>query len=127
MRLPSFLACLTLSLAGCNYAPNTSITTTTVNGVDVLDSVIRESTPGVAEFECRQSASGTCHYAVFTSNCASGKPADAAAPPCTTRRIAEFALAAGESKWLRDLPPDYRHCVAQTTPRAPSCARDPRS
>ena len=121
MRPIAFIATLPLILAGCNYAPSTSITTTTVNGVDVLDSAIRESTPGITQVACNESASGHCYYAVFTSDCHDdGK--DARASTCTTHRIADFTLAKGESKSLSGLPASYKHCVARTTPTPPYCA-----
>ena len=110
MHMPISIAALsaTLLLAGCNYAPSTSITTTTLNGVDVLDSAIRESTPGVTRFACNDSASGHCYYAVFTSDCHDdGK--DARASTCTTHRIADFGIALwlgfGHRLWLS---PDRR-------------------
>ncbi len=115
---------LSLMLAGCNYAPSTSITTTTVNGADVLDSVVRESAPGAASFTCRESASGQCHYVVFTSDC-HAETKNASATTCTTRHIADFALARGESKALNGLPADYKHCVARKAPIPPQCTEAP--
>jgi hypothetical protein len=124
MRPILALSALSLILAGCNYAPSTSITTTTVNGADVLDSIVHESTPGVAEFTCRESASGQCHYAVFTNDC-HVEAKSAAATTCTTHHIADFALARGESKALNGLPADYKHCVARKAPIPPQCAEAP--
>lgn len=125
MRLIPCLAALPLLLTGCTFSPNVSITTTTtIDGVDMLDSVIRESTPGVTQFACKESASGHCYYAVFTSDCREDAK-DAHASTCTTHRIADFALAKGESKSLTGLPADYRHCVARTAPVAPYCAATP--
>lgn len=115
------LAALTLTLAGCNYAPSTSITTTTVNGADVLHSVISESTPGETRFECAKSSSGHCHYAVFSQSC-NAVANDRSATACTTRLIEEFTLAAGESKALIRLPVDFKYCVRQDAkPVAPAC------
>ena len=121
MRLPLFATTLPLILAGCNYAPSTSITTTTVNGVDLLDSSVRESTQGRTEFSCNESASGHCYYSVFTSECRT----DANNPgsdTCTTRHIADFTLSKGESKAMTGLPAGYKHCVARSTPTPPYCA-----
>ncbi|MBS0567891.1 MAG: hypothetical protein JSS59_10875 [Proteobacteria bacterium] len=125
MRPLSCLAVLPLLLTGCTFSPNVSITTTTtIDGADVLDSAIRESPPGITRFACNESASGHCYYTVFTSDCrADGK--DARASTCTTHRIADFALARGESKSLTGLPADYRHCVARSAPVAPYCAAPP--
>jgi hypothetical protein len=119
MRKTIVLASL-LCLAGCNYAPSTSITTTTVNGTDVLHSEVSVDSPGSARFACAESASGSCRYAVFTSDC---KPAgDARATTCTTRVIERFALAKGESRRVDGLPADFRHCVKQDRePAVPGC------
>ncbi|MBS0583220.1 MAG: hypothetical protein JSS42_08980 [Proteobacteria bacterium] len=125
MRPLSCLAVLSLLLSGCTFSPNVSITTTsTIDGVDLLDSAIRESTPGVAQFACNESASGHCYYSVFTSDCRDDAK-DARASICTTHRIADFSLARGESKSLSGLPASYKHCVARTTPIPPYCASAP--
>ena len=124
MRPNLFIASLPLLLSGCNYAPSTSITTTTVNGVDVLDSAIHESSPGVTEFACNESASGRCYYAVFTSDCHTDAK-NAGVDVCTTRRIADFALAKGKSKALTGLPASYKHCVSRSAPMPPYCASAP--
>ena len=116
----SLLIASLLCLGGCNYAPNTSITTTTINGTDVLHSEVSTQTPGSATFECEQSASGTCKYVVFTNDCTSAK--DSRTTTCTTRLIDRFALAKGESKKLAGLPADFRHCVRQDAePSVPGC------
>lgn len=121
MRLHTSFALLPLILAGCNYAPSSSSTTTTINGADVLHSVITESTPGVAKFECAKSTSGNCYYTVFTNDCRAAAN-DAAATTCTTRQIEVFSLAKGESKELAGLPSGFQHCVSQDTkPVAPGC------
>ncbi|MFT3791184.1 MAG: hypothetical protein QM741_08915 [Rudaea sp.] len=122
MRPTLFIASLPLILAGCNYAPSTSITTTTVNGADVLDSAIHESTPGETRFTCNESATGNCYYALFTSDCHSDAKDTSI---CTTHRLADFALARGESKSLNGLPSGYKHCVARTKPVPPQCAEAP--
>lgn len=124
MRPMLALCSLPLLLAGCNYSPSTSITTTTINGADVLDSIVRESQPGAAEFTCRESASGQCHYAVFTDDCRADAKG-AGSTTCTTHRIADFALARGESKALSGLPAQYKHCVARKAPIPPQCAEAP--
>lgn len=109
---------LPLMLASCSYSPR-STTTTSINGVDVLDSTIRETNPGSAEFSCDQSASGRCYYAVFTSTCRNDAQGTST---CTTHRIADFALARGETKSLDGLPLGYKHCVARSAPNPPACA-----
>lgn len=124
MRPTLFIATLPLALAGCNYAPNTSITTTSIDGARVLDSAIRESNMGATEFICHESTSGRCYYAVFTSDCRQDAK-EAATSTCTTKRIVDFAVARGESKSVAGLPPDYRHCVAQEKPTPPQCAVSP--
>jgi hypothetical protein len=119
MRTALLLSTL-LCLAGCNYAPSTSITTTTVNGADVLHSEVSIQTPGSARFECAESASGSCKYAVFTNDCTTAK--DSRTVTCTTRVLDRFTLAKGESKELGGLPTDFRHCVKQDRePSIPGC------
>ncbi len=119
MRTAILLASL-LCLAGCNYAPSTSITTTTVNGADVLHSEVSVQAPGSATFECAQSATGSCNYAVFTNDCTTAK--DASTTTCTTRVLNRFTLAKGESKRVAGLPSDFRHCVKQDRePSVPGC------
>ena len=124
MRKHSLMLTLPLLLlAGCNYAP-TSITSTSINGVKVLDSAIRESDASTAEFACNDSSSGLCYYVVFTSDCHNDTH-DPSTNTCTTRRITDFAVARGESKSLSGLPPGYKHCVAQAKPTPPQCAQWP--
>lgn len=118
MRTTLAAALLPLILAGCSYSPH-STTTTSINGVDVLDSTIRETSPGNAEFFCDQSTSGRCYYTVFTSTCHNDAQGTST---CTTHRIADFALVRGESKSLDGLPLGYKHCVARTAPNPPTCA-----
>lgn len=116
----SFLLASLVCLAGCNYAPTTSITTTTVNGADVLHSEVSMQTPGNAKFECSESASGSCNYAVFTNDCTTAK--DSRTITCTTHLLDRFTLAKGESKELVGLPNDFRHCVRQDgQPSVPGC------
>ena len=129
MRTNLVSALLPLILAGCNYSPSTSInttmiSTTTINGVDVLDSAIRESASGNIEFTCNDSASGRCYYAVFTSDCRDDAKTSGV-NTCTTQRFADFAVAKGESKSLSNLPSGYRHCVARSTPVPPYCTSAP--
>jgi len=118
MRTAILLA--SLCVGGCNYAPSTSITTTTVNGTDVLHSEVSVKEPGSATFECAESASGSCNYAVFTNDCTTAK--DAKTTTCTTRILDRFTLARGESRRLAGLPLDFRHCVKQDRePAVPGC------
>jgi hypothetical protein len=121
MRLFLSIAAVSLTLAGCNYAPSTSITTTTVNGADVLHSIITTVTEGETKFECAKSASGHCYYAVFTNEC-SAAANDARATICTTKLIDQFTLPTGESKALTRLPVDFKYCVNQDAqPITPGC------
>lgn len=124
MRPILFIAALLLFLTGCNYAPSTSITTTTINGADVLDSAIRETAQGRTQFVCNESASGHCYYAVFTSDCRTDEK-NSNTDVCATRHIADFVVAKGESKTLSGLPPGYKHCVARSAPMPPYCASAP--
>jgi len=119
MRSPLAFVSL-LVLAGCNYAPSTSITTTTINGSDVLHSVVTEPEPGSAKFECAESATGHCNFSVFTRDCRAAT--SAADTTCTTHVLGEFTLARGEARELDGLPSGFRHCVSQERkPSATDC------
>ncbi|HEY0662274.1 MAG TPA: hypothetical protein VGD21_13250 [Lysobacter sp.] len=97
-----------LSLFGCDAGGTTLVTRASVDGTDTLYSETRIQ--GVtARFECIRSASGQCHYTLFSRECASGPTQDASecAPPATK----QFALAAGDRRELVELSP-FDLCVS---------------
>lgn len=81
------------------------------------------STPSSARFECVQSPTGECHYALYTSRCQSGsgeggKPATT----CTHQVFEEFKLSQGQSREVRDLPKNYKQCMkVKGMPTVPNC------
>ena len=80
-------------------------------------------TAGMAKFECVQSPSGQCHYALYTSRCQSvdgegGKPATT----CTHQVFEQFSIASGETRSFSNLPANYKQCMKPSgKPEVPSC------
>jgi len=81
------------------------------------------SSSGSARFECVESPTGECHYALYTSRCQTatgegGKPATT----CTHQVFDEFTIAQGQTREVRDLPKDYKQCMkVKSKPTVPSC------
>jgi len=79
---------------------------------------------GTAKFQCVQSASGQCFYALYTSRCHSlegtgGK----AATSCTHQVIEEFSVPVGQTRELHQLPNGYQQCMrADAKPEIPHCS-----
>lgn len=78
---------------------------------------------GKTKFECRQSGSGECHYALYTSQCKtsesnSGKPATT----CTHQIVEQFKLSEGQTREFSDLPSGYKQCMKTSqAPEVPNC------
>ena len=105
-----------LSLYGCDTATRTVVQREREDGADRLYSrTVVEA--GVARFECRASASGQCHYALYAGRCADARDASA----CDTRTAARFALAVGESRQLTGVR-TFRLCVGTGRGTAAECA-----
>lgn len=94
-------------------------------GVDIIHSQI--SIDGrLTRFACVASRSGECRYTVLRNGCpaslTNGDAADAvvksddnahtAVALCADRISERFAVRAGHSRGVIDMPPDYRICVA---------------
>jgi len=81
------------------------------------------SKAGSARFECVQSPTGECNYALYTTRCQTasgegGKPATT----CTHQVFDEFTLAQGETRDVRDLPNNYKQCMkVKNKPAVPNC------
>ena len=81
------------------------------------------STSGATRFECVQSSTGECNYALYTTRCQTstgegGKPATT----CTHQVFDEFTLAQGQTRELRDLPNNYKQCMkVKSKPNVPNC------
>jgi len=104
--LTTLLSCL-LSLFGCQErATSTSITRISEHGMDQLFSrtTVRD---GTAAFECVRSASGRCHYLVFSEQCDS-------AQHCSRQTLQQFALGTGQVRRWPDLPAGFSSCVGTT-------------
>ncbi|MEE7560358.1 hypothetical protein HH299_12100, partial [Xanthomonas sp. Kuri4-2] len=104
--LASLLYCL-LALAGCHEnTGTTSITRASVDGADVLFSKTATH-DGVARFHCLLSQSRQCHYLVFAERCQAHPGSPAATAACTRQVLERFALAVGQTRELRGLPPRF--------------------
>ncbi|MFC5582487.1 hypothetical protein [Rhodanobacter terrae] len=101
------LLCLILSLAGCDYAGNTIVRRSTVNGVHVMYSKVTVFGPS-ADFDCVQSRSGQCRYAVFKRDCSQQRS-------CASTPFMQFALAVDTRLHLTHLPHGFQFCVSADT------------
>lgn len=100
-----------LSLYGCDVGSSTSVYRAQADGADVLYSKV-VTQAGIARFDCVRSASGKCHYSVFSRDCAS-VPDSGQAPParCVTKPIERFAIADGDSRMIPGLQ-TFSVCVS---------------
>lgn len=74
---------------------------------------------GTGRFECRKSATGSCHYLLYVQQCAP----DAPLAGCSTRVVRSFSLAAGQSRDVSGLPARVLLCQDHhAMPAAPDCA-----
>ena len=102
-----------LSLYGCDVGSSTSVYRAQDNGSDVLYSKV-VTQAGIARFDCVRSASGTCHYRVFSRECPSTPTADSSQTPaarCATTPIRRFAIANGDSRMIPGLQ-TFSVCVS---------------
>lgn len=78
---------------------------------------------GTTRFQCVQSPSGVCNYALFNSRCQSvdgenGKPATS----CTYQVLEEFSVAVGQTREIKGLPANYQQCMKPgARPNIPNC------
>ncbi len=125
MRILISLISFLLTLVGFNpQAGTTTLTFSSIDGVGINSSKARIA-DGDARFECLQSASGSCHYVVFLSNCEKGDTqARTAVGACTTTVVQQFTLAAGNVKEFTRLPVGIKHCLSHDAmPVAPDCSQ----
>lgn len=101
-----------LSLYGCDVGSSTSVYRAQANGSDVLYSKV-VTQAGIARFDCVRSASGQCHYRVFSRECASssGGPGQTSPARCVTKPIESFAIANGDSRMIPGLQ-TFSVCVS---------------
>lgn len=111
-----------LIMAGCGQPSGvTTVNHSSVDGEGVYSTKtwINGST---GRFECRKSASGQCHYVLFTENC--GENGARPIENCETKVMRQFALKAGEMRVFNDLPPGVKHCLNHdAAPVAPGCGK----
>ena len=80
-------------------------------------------TPISSSFQCIQSASGQCNYALYTGRCstvegADGKPATS----CNYQVFEEFTVPVGQTREVRQLPDGYKQCMRpDLKPKVPNC------
>ena len=124
MRILISLVSFLLTLAGCNpHAGTTTVTFSSTDGVGINSTKARVA-DGDARFECLQSASGSCHYVVYTSTCEPAGGQEGAVAACSTRVVESFTLAAGQVRELTGLPAGIKHCLGHDAmPVAPDCAK----
>jgi hypothetical protein len=100
-----------LSLYGCDVGSSTSVYRAQANGSDVLYSKV-VTQAGIARFDCVRSASGLCHYSVFSRECATNVGTDRTLPArCATKPIERFAIADGDSRLIPGLQ-TFSVCVS---------------
>lgn len=112
MRHCITLLYLLLALAGCNEWGSATVNHTVVDGKDVIHSKTRVA-GGLAQFDCLESTSGSCHYTLFPADCATS-PAGGGTTSCDVVPIERFALAVGASRKVLDMPSGFRPCVSDS-------------
>lgn len=120
MRMLAALFWITLGMIGCDQREKT-VTTTIRSTTPAGSHAVRVSaTKASAKFQCIESASGDCEFAVFAPGC-SGAADDSR---CEPKPVSEFVVAAGTSRQVADLPEGFRFCVGYgKKPVAPSCLK----
>lgn len=114
------IALLLIALSAVGLAACDKLTSTTI--VRTLQDDARDDRSWAktwkdrAEFRCLASTSGNCLVVVFVRDCPGAG--------CATRVLKEFALPAGTSRTVTDLPRGFKHCVAHDAkPVAPTCLK----
>jgi hypothetical protein len=100
-----------LSLYGCDVGSSTSVYRAQADGSDVLYSKV-VTQAGIARFDCVRSASGKCHYSVFSRECAAAPDSGRTSPArCASKPIERFAIADGDSRMIPGLQ-TFSVCVS---------------
>ncbi|UNK48281.1 hypothetical protein MNR01_10900 [Lysobacter sp. S4-A87] len=94
-------------ISGLGATGTTLVARSTDNGVETLLSKTSIET-GKVRFECMRSATGHCHYALFTGTCTTS----AAGAHCVHRPAGTFDVQVGQVRDRSDLPADFRLCVS---------------
>lgn len=108
-----------LVLCGFNFGDTSFTDRISIDGIDTLVSKA-DVQAGIARFSCVRSASGQCHYTLFSKDCAP-TPQAATQGNCAPRPIRRFAVASGDSQQITGLP-EFRLCVdADDASPTPDC------
>lgn len=120
MRRSIALLCLSFLLAACSPGERSYVYRASENGKWRIDARIKVAN-GIADFECRHSFSGHCHYALF-GDCEAGAGVD-----CEGKVLQRFSLAVDAHRRIAVLP-DFRVCVSDRADQSdPVCNLDPPS
>lgn len=118
MRRSIALLCLTFLLAACSPGTRTFVYRASENGEWRIDARIKVAN-GIADFECRHSFSGRCHYTLF-GDCEASAGVD-----CEGKVLQRFSLAVDAHRRIAVLP-DLRLCVSDRADQSdPVCNLDP--
>ncbi len=95
------------------------------HGTEVLYSET-SITPVLARFSCVGSATGRCHYRLFSEHC--HQPVrPASVPVCDRTPLREIVLSIGKSAELLGLPAGFSFCVTQQGSQDAACKSEPRA
>lgn len=118
MRRSIVVLCLLSLLAACSPGTRTFVFRSSENGEWRIDARVKVAN-GIADFECRHSFSGRCHYTLF-GDCG----ADAGIA-CAGKALQRFSLAVDGHRRIAVLP-GFRLCVSDRAgPSDPVCNLDP--
>lgn len=116
MRNLTATACLlSLLLTACSRDGQTIVVRSKVNGDWRIDSTVRIDN-GIVHFECLHSASGRCHYTLF-----SGCTQVAGSASCNGKLLQHFSIAVDTQRTIEGLS-DFKLCVSHLAdPMRPDC------
>lgn len=118
MRIAFTLSLLCSSLAACQQPGTTMQSTSRTEAGE--SATWAHLANGEAQFECRKSVTGNCHYVLYVEACGE----NGARGSCATRVVQRFTLAPGQRRELHGLPDDVRACQDHAAmPVAPDCGR----
>ncbi|MBD8900331.1 hypothetical protein [Rhodanobacter sp. DHG33] len=112
------LIAIILLLAGCAPGERTIVVRSVEDGRTTFDSRVTIDLLS-ARFDCRASATGECHYALFAQDC-TGTHCDA--PP-----LRQFAVSAGDGQTFDDLPHGVQVCMQREAGPMTAACLHPRS
>ncbi|TKR33730.1 hypothetical protein FCE95_05475 [Luteimonas gilva] len=120
MRLLIGVLSVTLSMLGCDGREKTVVTTMSSKGPAGSNAVRVTARKALAKFQCLESVAGSCEFAVFLADCDAGSGKGA----CKPIPVTDFALKAGASREIADLPEGFKFCAGYgKKPIAPGCLK----